>query len=95
MGLMQGKADGLAAHIGKRAKGDLAAIRDGKVSDKRMAELKTTFTKPQLVGKPKRVKGGTQINLRSGEKIINLIVKKEGEAYKVTEMKFLKSTSRR
>ena len=91
--MMSGKADGLAAHIGKRAKGDLAAIRDGKVSEKKMAELKTTFAKPQLIN-TKRVPGGTQVNLRSGNQIINLVIKKEGDKFKVTEMKFRKSTAR-
>ncbi|MDA0590662.1 MAG: hypothetical protein O3C17_21910 [Planctomycetota bacterium] len=58
-----------------------------------MAELKSTFAKPQLIN-TKRVTGGTQVNLRSGDQIINLVIKKEGEAFVVSEMKFRKSTAR-
>ena len=91
---MSGKVDGLAGHIGKRANGDLAAIRDGKLGEKQLAELKKTFTQPTLIN-TKRISGGTQVNLRSGSQIINLVIKKEGDAFKVTEMKFRKSTTRR
>ena len=93
MGLMEGKADGLSDFISKRATGDLAELRDGKASEKKMAELKSTFAKPQLIN-TKRVTGGTQVNLRSGDQIINLVIKKEGEAFVVSEMKFRKSTAR-
>ncbi len=90
---MEGKSEGLGDFISKRATGDLAALRDGKVSEKKMAELKTSFAKPQLIN-TKRVTGGTQVNLRSGGQIINLVIKKEGDTFMVSEMKFRKSTAR-
>lgn len=91
---MQGKPADIKKYVGKRATGTLASIRTGKLSAKQTAELKTTFAKPQLIGQ-KRVSGGTQINLRSGEQIINITVKKEASAFKVTDMKIRKSSSRR
>jgi len=94
MGLMQGKPADIGKYVGKRATGDLATIRTGKLSAKRAAELKATFAKPTLIGQ-KRVSGGTQINLRSGEQVINITVKKEGGVFKVTDMKIRKSSSRR
>lgn len=94
MGLMQGKPADIGKYVGKRTTGELATIRTGKLSAKRAAELKTTFAKPTLIGQ-KRVSGGTQINLRSGEEVINITVKKEGGAFKVTDMKIRKSSKRR
>lgn len=94
MGLMSGKTDGLAEHVGARTTGTLASIRSGKLSAKELTELKETFARPQLIG-TKRISGGTQINLRSGTQIINLTVKKEGDAFKVTDMKIRASSTRR
>lgn len=94
MGLMNGKPADIGKFVGKRATGTLATIRTGKLSAKQAAELKATFAQPQLIGQ-KRVSGGTQINLRSGSQIINITVKKEGDAFKVTDMKISKSSTRR
>jgi len=93
LGLMNGKTDGLAAHIGKRATGTLASVRLGKLTEKQTAELKETFAQPQLIS-VKSVSGGKQVNLRSGKQIIQLTVKKEGTAFKVTDMKIRKSSRR-
>jgi hypothetical protein len=90
---MNGKTDGLAAHIGKRVTGTLASIRIGKLTEKQAAELKQTFAQPQLISS-KSVSGGKQINLRSGQQIIQLTVKKEGKAFKVTDLKIRKSSRR-
>ena len=92
---MNGKPAGIGKYVGKRATGDLATIRTGKLSAKRVAELKATFARPTLISQPKRISGGTQINLRSGEQVINITVKKEGGAFKVSDMKIRKSSSRR
>ena len=94
MGLMNGKPADIGKYVGKRATGDLATIRTGKLSAKRVAELKATFARPTLISQ-KRISGGTQINLRSGEQVINITVKKEGGAFKVSDMKIRKSSSRR
>lgn len=94
LGLMEGKAEGLAKHIGKRVTGTLASIKSGKLSEKEATELKATFAKPELIGS-RRVGTGTQLSLRSGEKVIQLIIRKEGEAFKVTEMKILKGSKRK
>jgi len=93
LGLMNGKTEGLAAHIGKRATGTLASARLGKLTAKQTAELKQAFAQPQLIG-VKSVSGGKQINLRSGTQIIQLTVKKEGKDFKVTDMKIRKSSRR-
>lgn len=84
--LMNGKGDDLEQHISRNARTTLQKIREGKLTDSEKEKLKKTFTNPQLSAPPRNNKGGRQISLRSETDNIILLVKKEGEHWKVAEM---------
>lgn len=86
MGLMQGKYENMKDFVSRRARGDLQKIGAGRLTEAEKAEFKEVFAQPQLAGQPRNTRGGRQIVLRSGEKMITILVKKEGEKWRVAEL---------
>lgn len=83
---MKGEYKGLDKQIAGRAKGTLMKIRTGQITDKDKGELKETFSKPELIGKPRNTRGGRLISLRNGDQTIAILVKKTGGKWLVSEM---------
>ena len=94
VGLRSGNLKDIGKYISSRARGDLVKIRAGKLSDEEKASFKKTFERPELTTKPRSKNGGRQISLKSGEKFISILVKKEGSAWKVSELTIRTSTKR-
>ena len=94
MGLRSGEYKDLAKYVSSRGRGDLLKIRGGKLSDADKERFKKLFENPQLAAPPRNKSGGRQIALRAGEEVVTLLVKKEGDAYKVAEMSIRKSSTR-
>lgn len=83
---MQGKYENMKDFVSRRARGDLQKIGAGRLTEAEKAEFKEVFAQPQLAGQPRNTRGGRQIVLRSGEKMITILVKKEGEKWRVAEL---------
>jgi|GEM_PF-1398335 len=86
MGLMKGEYKDMEKYVSRRARGDLQKIGAGKLTDGEKTEYKETFAKPQLAVQPRNARGGRQIVLQSGEKMITILVKKEGDDWRVSEL---------
>jgi hypothetical protein len=86
MGLMQGKHDGLKGHVSTRGRGLIEKIRSGSFTTKEKEDLKKTFAQPQLVGKPRTIRGSRSVILNSAGQIITLVSKKQGSAWKVSSI---------
>ena len=94
MGLMKGEFKDMEKYVSKRARGDLQKIGAGKLTDGETAEYKETFAQPQLAGQPRNTRGGRQIVLKSGEKTITILVKKEGTEWRVAELSIRSAAKR-
>ncbi len=81
----KGDFDSVEPYISAKALGQLKDLRTKTLADSKKQDLKDKFGKLQLTA-TKGVSGGKQLSLRSGNTLITLTVKKEGEDYKVAEM---------
>lgn len=86
MGLMQGKHDGLKEHVATRGRGLIEKIRGGSLTKEEKDDLKKTFAQPQLVGTPRTIRGSRTVTLNSAGKVITLVSKKQGSAWKVSSI---------
>jgi len=94
VGLKDGKYEGLNEFVSQRGRGILEKVRLGRLSDDEKKELKETFAEPQLAAPPRNASGGRQINLRSGSQLITILVKREGDDWKVSELSIRKERAR-
>lgn len=84
---LKGDASGLEDFISPKCKGVLGDIRDGKATEKQIADLKKLFVGFQPVGRPKTENGAKVMTIRNADNsTITFRVKKEGEEFKVIEM---------
>ena len=86
MGLMEGKHDGLKEHVSTRGRGLIEKIRGGSLTTEEKDDLKKTFAQPQLVGTPRTIRGSRTVTLNSAGKVITLVSKKQGSAWKVSSI---------
>jgi hypothetical protein len=86
MGLMKGEHDGLKEFVATRGRGLIEKIRSGSLTTAEKADLKTTFAQPQLVGKPRTIRGSRTVTLNSAGQVISLVSKKQGSAWKVSSI---------
>lgn len=82
---MKGETAELGQYVSKSARGALDRIRTGKLVDGEADRFKKTFTNPRMLSE-RAARGGRQLNLQSETDNISLLVKKEGDAWKVAEM---------
>lgn len=93
--VLNGDVSGLAEFIGPNCKGVLGDLRDGKATEKQVADLKRQLT--GLVPLSAKSESGARVlTLRNGDNsTITFKVKKVGDDYKVTEMTVKATTAKK
>lgn len=93
--ILNGDVSDVAGFISPKCKGTLGELRDGKATEKQVADLKRQFT--GLVPVSAKTESGAKVlTLRNGDNsTITFKVKKEGEDYKVTEMTVKATTAKK
>lgn len=92
LAITKGEFDKLGDVISSKSIGQLKEMRNNSMPSNKKDELKTELATPVLTNQ-KNVAGGRQFTLRSGQNIISITVKKEGDTYRVSE--FSKTKARR
>jgi hypothetical protein len=93
--VLKGEVKSLEEFISPKCKGVLGDLRDGKATEKQLAELKAQFTGLRPIGI--RNENGTRVLTLTNAKdeIISFKVKKEGDVFKVIEMTVKQPTKKK
>lgn len=84
LAINKGEFEKLESVISSKATGQLKDLRNNSLLSGKKDELKQELATPTLTNQ-KNVASGKQFTLRSGQTIVSVTVKKEGEDYKVVE----------
>jgi len=84
LAINKGEFEKLESVISAKATGQLKDLRNNSLLSGKKDELKQELATPTLTNQ-KNVASGKQFTLRSGQTIVSVTVKKEGEDYKVVE----------
>ncbi len=92
LAITKGEYEKLDGVISSKATGQLKDMKNNSLGSAKKDELKQELATPNLTN-TKNVPGGKQFTLRSGQTIVSVTVKKEGDDFKVVE--FSRTKARR